>query len=77
MARRSLPPLIKGYLRLGCFIGDGAVVDDQFGTTDVFILLPVERVTKRYSMRFGTPGAINDGEAEAAEAIGGRSQIII
>ncbi|GAK34780.1 ornithine-acyl ACP N-acyltransferase [Iodidimonas nitroreducens] len=77
MARRSLPPLIKGYLRLGCFIGDGAVVDDQFGTTDVFILLPVERVTKRYSMRFGTPGAINDGEAEAAEAIGGGRQIII
>lgn len=60
LARRALPPLIKGYLRLGCFIGDGAVVDHQFGTTDVFILLPVERVTKRYSQRFGTPGADND-----------------
>lgn len=62
LARRALPPLIKGYLRLGCFIGDGAVVDHQFGTTDVFILLPVERVTKRYSQRFGTPGADNDPE---------------
>ncbi len=60
MARRALPPLIKGYLRLGCFIGNGAVVDYQFGTTDVFILLPVERVTRRYSQRFGTPGAVND-----------------
>ena len=66
-ARRALPPLIKGYLRLGCFIGDGAVVDHQFGTTDVFILLPVERVTRRYSERFGTPrddgrdGAVFDG----------------
>lgn len=67
-ARRQLPPLIKGYLRLGCFIGDGAVVDHQFGTTDVFILLPVERVTKRYSLRFGTPGAVNDSvDAVAAQ----------
>ena len=48
MARRSLPPLIKGYIRLGCYIGDGAVVDTQFGTTDVFILLPVEKITGRY-----------------------------
>lgn len=67
-ARRALPPLIKGYLRLGCFIGDGAVVDHQFNTTDVFILLPVERVTKRYSQRFGTPGAANEPEDDAAAA---------
>jgi len=67
-ARRQLPPLIKGYLRLGCFIGDGAVVDYQFGTTDVLILLPVERVTKRYSVRFGTPGAVNDGDDDDSAA---------
>ncbi|MAU40467.1 MAG: hemolysin-like protein [Kordiimonas sp.] len=47
-ARRALPPLVKGYLRLGCYIGDGAVVDEQFGTTDVFILLPVDRIQQRY-----------------------------
>ena len=51
-ARRALPPLIKGYMRLGCFIGDGAVVDNQFGTTDVFILLPVERIAARYSRHY-------------------------
>ena len=51
-ARKALPPLIKGYLRLGCFIGDGAVVDWQFGTTDVFILLPVERIAARYSRHY-------------------------
>lgn len=63
-ARRQLPPLVKGYLRLGCFIGDGAVVDEQFGTTDVFILLPVEQVSRRYSQRFGVPNsATNDGTA--------------
>ena len=40
-ALRALPPLIKGYLRLGAYIGDGAVVDHEFGTTDVLIVLPV------------------------------------
>ena len=48
MARRGLAPLVKGYLRLGCYIGDGAVVDEQFNTTDVFILLPVDRIQQRY-----------------------------
>lgn len=51
-ALRGLPPLIKGYLRLGCLIGDGAFVDHQFNTVDVFILLPVERITRRYSDRY-------------------------
>ncbi|MBT6036663.1 MAG: GNAT family N-acetyltransferase [Kordiimonadaceae bacterium] len=51
-ARRSLAPLVKGYLNLGCYIGDGAVIDKQFGTTDVFILLPVDRVEKRYLSLF-------------------------
>jgi putative hemolysin len=55
-ALQSLPPLIKGYLRLGAFIGDGAVVDRQFGTTDVLIVLPVAGINSRYVDHFG-PGA--------------------
>src|SRR5690606_11834331 len=51
-ALHALPPLIKGYLRLGAYIGDGAVIDQQFGTTDVFILLPVERIAPKYQNRF-------------------------
>lgn len=51
-ARRELAPLVKGYLNLGCYIGDGAVIDEQFGTTDVFILLPVDRLEKRYLSLF-------------------------
>jgi L-ornithine Nalpha-acyltransferase len=47
-ALRSLPPLIKGYLRLGAFVGDGAVIDRQFGTIDVAIVLPVAAVATRY-----------------------------
>ena len=47
-ALASLPPLIKGYLRLGCFIGDGAVIDDQFNTTDVAIVVKTDLVTDKY-----------------------------
>jgi putative hemolysin len=49
----ALPPLIKGYLRLGAAIGDGAVVDRQFGTTDVLIVLPVSAISTRYIEHFG------------------------
>jgi putative hemolysin len=54
-ALKSLPPLIKGYLRLGAYVGDGAVIDHQFGTTDVLIILPVEAIRTRYFAHFGSP----------------------
>lgn len=49
----ALPPLIKGYLRLGAYIGDGAVVDRQFGTTDVCIILPRSAISPRYINYYG------------------------
>ena len=52
-ALRALPPLIKGYVRGGATIGDGAVIDRQFGTTDVFIYFPVSLIGERYRNRFG------------------------
>jgi putative hemolysin len=52
-ALRALPPLVKGYARAGALIGDGAVIDPQFGTTDVFIYLPVSNIDTRYRSRFG------------------------
>ena len=52
-AWHELPPLIKGYLRLGAFVGDGAVIDPQFGTTDVLIILPVAAINARYISHFG------------------------
>lgn len=54
-ALKTLPPLIKGYLRLGAFVGDGAVIDHQFGTTDVLVILPVENIDQRYFEHFGAP----------------------
>ncbi|NCC03929.1 MAG: GNAT family N-acetyltransferase [Proteobacteria bacterium] len=46
--KNSLPPLIKGYLRVGCTIGDGAFLDHQFNTTDVCIIFRTELITDRY-----------------------------
>lgn len=54
-ALRALPPLLKGYLRLGAYIGDGAVIDHEFGTTDVLIVLPVANIKQRYMEHFGQP----------------------
>ncbi len=50
---RSLPAMLKGYVRAGCCIGEGAVVDKQFGTTDVFIYFPLSGLDARYKSRFG------------------------
>ena len=52
-ALRALPPLIKGYLRLGATFGEGAVIDRQFGTTDVLVVLPVSAINPRYIDHFG------------------------
>ena len=47
-ALARVPPLIKGYLRLGGFVGDGAVIDHEFNSTDVFIIVKTELVTEKY-----------------------------
>ncbi len=52
-ALHALPPLIKGYLRVGATFGTGAVVDRQFGTTDVLVILPVTAINPRYIDHFG------------------------
>ncbi len=51
-ALSELPPLIKGYLRLGGFVGDGAVIDYQFNTTDVLIIVKTDLVTEKYVRHF-------------------------
>jgi len=50
---RSLPAMLKGYVRAGCCIGQGAMIDRQFGTTDVFIYFPLSGIDARYKSRFG------------------------
>jgi len=48
LVRRQMPPLVKGYLRLGGRVGDGAVCDPAFNTIDVCMVLPVDALKDRY-----------------------------
>ncbi len=60
-ALNDLPPLIKGYLRLGGFVGDGAVIDAQFNTTDVCIVVKTDQVTEKYARHYErTAGTARD-----------------
>ncbi|MBZ5759817.1 MULTISPECIES: GNAT family N-acetyltransferase [Rhizobium] len=52
-ALMAMPPLIKGYLRLGAMVGTQAVVDHAFNTTDVLIVLPIASISDRYVNHYG------------------------
>ncbi|HEY5817115.1 MAG TPA: GNAT family N-acetyltransferase [Mesorhizobium sp.] len=52
----ALPPLIKGYLRVGAKVGDGCVIDREFGTVDVFMVMPVKDIGTRYINYYGGDG---------------------
>ena len=62
-ALQMLPPLIKGYLRVGGFVGEGAVVDRDFGTTDVCVVVKTEWVTDRYHRHYRRDESGNDADA--------------
>lgn len=53
LALATMPTLIKGYLRVGARVGDGCVIDREFGTVDVFIILPCEAISERYLQHYG------------------------
>ena len=54
-ALAALPPLVKGYMRVGAKFGEGAVIDRQFGVTDVFVVMPINEIEGRYIEYFGSP----------------------
>lgn len=47
-AQREIPPLIRAYLRLGGFVGDGAFIDHGFNTVDVCLIMDTGRMVQRY-----------------------------
>lgn len=65
LALRLLPPLIKGYLRLGAFVGDGAVIDHQFNTTDISIIVKTDLMTGRYAKHYALERPGQDGSSTA------------
>jgi putative hemolysin len=52
LALANLPPLIKGYLRVGGCVGDGAVIDSQWGSIDVCIIVKSELIAKKYAKHY-------------------------
>lgn len=48
----ELPPLIKGYLRAGAYVGGEPAWDPDFNTADLLIMLPMARVDERYARHF-------------------------
>jgi putative hemolysin len=46
-AMLDTPALIKAYLRLGGFVGEGAYIDHAFNTTDVCLVLDTARMNER------------------------------
>ncbi len=55
----ALPPLVKAYLRTGARFGSGVVLDHQFGTTDVFAVMPMADIEDRYLAHYGQPSCLS------------------
>ena len=51
-AMRAMPPLIKSYLKLGGYVGDGAFVDHAFNTTDVCLVIDVNAMSPTLRARY-------------------------
>ncbi len=51
-ALAAIPPLIKAYLRLGGFVGDGAFIDREFNTTDVCLIMDTEAMSQRHKEKY-------------------------
>jgi putative hemolysin len=44
----AIPPLIKAYLRLGGYVGEGAFIDHAFNTVDVCLLMDTGKMQSKY-----------------------------
>jgi putative hemolysin len=49
---KAVPPLLRGYLRLGAWIGGRPALDEDFGVADFFVLLSLDRMDARYMKHF-------------------------
>jgi putative hemolysin len=47
-----LPPLVKGYVRLGAYVCGEPGWDERFNTADLLMLLPLSRMDSRYARHF-------------------------
>ena len=49
---RTLPPLFKGYIKLGAKVCGPPAYDREFGTIDFLILLDMREIPERYAKHF-------------------------
>lgn len=59
----TLPPLIKGYVRLGAFVCGEPAWDRQFNCADLLMLLPLSRMSPRYARHFMGQGCLPTSSA--------------
>jgi putative hemolysin len=52
-----IPPLLKGYLRLGAYVCGDPAWDESFKTADLLLLLPMTRMSPRHRARLLREGA--------------------
>ncbi|MEM9047607.1 MAG: GNAT family N-acyltransferase [Pseudomonadota bacterium] len=62
-AMKAVPALIKAYLRLGGFVGDGAYADTEFNTVDVCLVMDTTRMADRYRAYYEKAGHAVAGAA--------------
>jgi len=68
-AIRGMEPLIRGYLRLGASVGDGACIDRQFNAIDVCIVLPTSNLTEKYVKHYERQGGLKFRKAMRSDAV--------
>ena len=62
VGRVAVPPLLRGYLRLGAWICGAPAYDPDFGTADFLVLLQMDRMDPRYLRHFLGEGGAGAGE---------------
>lgn len=61
-AMRAVPSLIKAYLRLGGFVGDGAYVDHAFNTTDVCLIMDTAQMSAKHTAFYTSQTRLAGGQ---------------
>jgi L-ornithine Nalpha-acyltransferase len=56
----ALPVLVKGYLRLGGLVGDGAFLDHAFNTTDILMIVRTQNIDEKYVTKYA-PDSVGGG----------------
>lgn len=76
-AMRAVPALIKAYLRLGGYVGQGAFVDHAFNTTDVCLIMDTKQMSAKHKSFYLdtnlTAGHGSDGLRDGKRASGDRT----